>query len=104
MIAGNPETAYFEGDTAGSPGAARRRSDARPTRDMAPSPQPVVIKLHGNRRLYRPDTGGYVTLDDLTAMVEDDEDFAVCEARTGDDITPTILKQIIRKRALHDEV
>jgi polyhydroxyalkanoate synthesis repressor PhaR len=64
---------------------------------MAPVPQPVVIKLYGNRRLYRPDAGIYVTLDDLAAMVEDDKDFAVREARTDEDITPTILKQIIRK-------
>jgi polyhydroxyalkanoate synthesis regulator protein len=34
-------------------------------------------------------------------MVEDDEPFTVREAATGDDITPSILKQIIRKRALH---
>ena len=67
---------------------------------MAPSPQPVVIKLYGNRRLYRPDMGVYVTLDDLAAMIEDDEDFAVREARTGEDITPSILKLIIRKREL----
>ena len=71
---------------------------------MAPIPHPVVIKVYGNRRLYRPDAGIYVTLDDLAAMVEDDEEFAVCEARTGEDITPSILKQIIRKRALHDQV
>jgi polyhydroxyalkanoate synthesis regulator protein len=87
---------------------------------MAPSPQPVVIKLYENLRLYRPDMGVsdigvpdigvpdmrvpdmgvYVTLDDLAAMIEDDEDFAVCEARTGEDITPSILKLIIRKREL----
>ncbi len=40
-------------------------------------------------------------LDDLTAMVEDDKDFVVLQAKTGEDITPFILKQIIRQRVLH---
>jgi polyhydroxyalkanoate synthesis repressor PhaR len=62
---------------------------------------PILIKRYDNLRLYRPDAGRYLTLDDLAAMVEDDEPFAVQEAATGDDITPSILKQIIRKRALH---
>jgi len=68
---------------------------------MATSAQPVLIKRYDGGRLYRPETGGYVTLDDLAAMVEDDEDFVVREAKTGGDITPTILKQIILKRAHH---
>jgi polyhydroxyalkanoate synthesis repressor PhaR len=71
---------------------------------MATATQPVLIKHYGNRRLYRPDAGAYVTLDDLAAMVEDDEDFAVRVAATGEDITFMILQQIIRKRAPHDEV
>jgi polyhydroxyalkanoate synthesis regulator protein len=68
---------------------------------MAPSPQTVVIKLYGNRRLYRPDAGAYVTLDDLAAMVEDDEKFAVIDAGSGIDLTSSIRQHIIRKRALH---
>jgi polyhydroxyalkanoate synthesis repressor PhaR len=62
---------------------------------------PVLVKRYDGRRLYRPDAGSYLTLDDLAAMVEDDEPFTVREAATGEDITPSILKQIIRKRALH---
>lgn len=62
---------------------------------------PVLIKRYDNRRLYWPDAGRYLTLDDLAAMVEDDEPFTVSEAATGDDITSSILQQIIRKRALH---
>jgi polyhydroxyalkanoate synthesis repressor PhaR len=65
------------------------------------APGTVLIKQYDGRRLYSPDAGTYVTLDDLAAMVEDDDDFTVREAATGKDITPTILKQIIRKRALH---
>jgi polyhydroxyalkanoate synthesis regulator protein len=64
-------------------------------------PDPVLIKRYDGRRLYRPDVGAYLTLDDLAAMVDDDETFAVREAGTGEDITPSILKQIIRKRAFH---
>jgi len=67
---------------------------------MAPS-GPVLVKRYDGRRLYRPDEGRYLTLDDVAAMVEDDEPFTVREAATGEDITPSILKQIIRKRALH---
>ena len=62
---------------------------------------PVLIKRYDHRRLYRPDAGCYLTLDDLALMVEDDEAFTVREAATGEDITSSILQQIIRKRALH---
>ena len=62
---------------------------------------PVLVKPYDNVRLYRPDAGRYLTLDDLAAMVEDDEPFTVREAATGEDITSSVLKQIIRERALH---
>jgi polyhydroxyalkanoate synthesis repressor PhaR len=62
---------------------------------------PVLIKRYDSRRLYQPDAGRYLTLDDLALMVEDDEAFTVREAATGEDITSSILQQIIRKRALH---
>jgi polyhydroxyalkanoate synthesis repressor PhaR len=62
---------------------------------------PILVKRYDHRRLYRPDAGRYLTLDDLAAMVEDDEPFTVREAATGEDVTSSILKQIIRKRALH---
>jgi polyhydroxyalkanoate synthesis regulator protein len=65
------------------------------------APDPVLIKRYDGRRLYRPDAGTYLSLDDLAAMVEDEEAFAVHEAATGEDITAAILQQIIRKRALH---
>ena len=68
---------------------------------MAPSAQPLVIKVYGNRRLYRPDAGTCLTLDDLAAMVEDDEEFAVIEADSGNDITSSIRQHITRERALH---
>ena len=61
----------------------------------------VLIKRYAGRRLYHTGMGVYLSLDDLAQMVEDDQDFAVRKAETGDDITPSILRQIIRKRALH---
>jgi polyhydroxyalkanoate synthesis regulator protein len=65
------------------------------------APETVFIKQYDGRRLYRPDAGTYLTLDDLAVMVEEDEAFTVREAATGDDITPSILLKIIRRRALH---
>ena len=65
------------------------------------APETVLIKRYDGRRLRRPDAGTYPTLDDLAVMVGGDEAFTVREAATGDDITPSILQQIIRRRALH---
>lgn len=66
----------------------------------APSAQPekkeaVVIKKYANRRLYNTETSTYVTLDDLAAMVRSDKDFVVYDAKSGDDLTHTVLTQII---------
>ena len=63
--------------------------------------EPVVIKRYANRRLYSPAAGSYVSIDDLGALVEDEEDFVVYDASTGDDVTHTVLKQIIVERASH---
>ena len=56
---------------------------------------PVVIKKYANRRLYNTSSSAYVTLDDLAQMVKDGDDFAVFDAKSGDDITRTVLTQII---------
>ena len=57
--------------------------------------EPVTIKKYANRRLYNTGTSTYVTLEDLAAMVKDGEDFLVYDAKTGDDITRSVLAQII---------
>ena len=62
---------------------------------MAKSDQPTTIKKYANRRLYNTGTSTYVTLEDLATMVKDGEDFLVFDAKTGDDITRTVLAQII---------
>lgn len=59
------------------------------------SEDPVVIKKYANRRLYNTDTSTYVTLDDLAQMVRSDRDFVVYDAKTGDELTHSVLTQII---------
>lgn len=62
---------------------------------MAKSIGTTIIKKYANRRLYNTATSSYVTLDDLAKMVRKDEEFSVLDARTGDDITQTVLTQIV---------
>ena len=60
-----------------------------------PKSAPVVIKKYANRRLYNTATSAYVTLDHLSQMVKDKTDFVVYDAKTGDEITRSVLTQII---------
>ena len=63
---------------------------------MAKTDQPTTIKKYANRRLYNTGTSTYVTLEGfLAAMVKEGEDFLVYDAKTGDDITRSVLAQII---------
>ena len=62
---------------------------------MATEKQPTVIKKYANRRLYHTGTSTYVTLDDLAGMVKGGEDFVVFDAKSGEDITRSVLTQII---------
>ena len=57
--------------------------------------EPVTIKKYANRRLYNTGTSTYVTLEDLATMVKNGEDFIVYDAKTGEDITRSVLAQII---------
>ena len=57
--------------------------------------RPVTIKKYANRRLYNTSTSSYVTLDHLCQMVKDGIDFVVYDAKTGEDITRSVLTQII---------
>jgi len=56
---------------------------------------PVVIKKYANRRLYNTQKSAYVTLEHLAQMVRDGQDFVVTDAKSGDDITRSVLTQII---------
>ena len=62
---------------------------------MAEAKEPVTIKKYANRRLYNTGTSTYVTLEDLAQMVKKGEDFVVYDAKTGEDITRSVLAQII---------
>jgi polyhydroxyalkanoate synthesis repressor PhaR len=55
----------------------------------------ITIKKYANRRLYNTATSSYVTLDHLAEMVKEGADFVVTDAKTGEDITRSVLTQII---------
>ncbi len=57
--------------------------------------EPITIKKYANRRLYNTGTSTYVTLEDLASMVKSGEDFVVYDAKTTEDITRSVLTQII---------
>ncbi len=57
--------------------------------------KPVTIKKYANRRLYNTATSSYVTLDHLAQMVKEGVEFVVYDAKSGDDITRSVLTQII---------
>ncbi|MFO1047439.1 MAG: polyhydroxyalkanoate synthesis repressor PhaR [Geminicoccaceae bacterium] len=59
------------------------------------APKPAVVKKYANRRLYNTATSSYVTLDELSQMVRKGEEFLVYDAKTGEDITRSVLTQII---------
>lgn len=66
------------------------KSDEKPIKDDI-----VAIKKYANRRLYNTATSSYVTLEDLAQMVRDGQNFVVTDAKSGDDITRSVLTQII---------
>ena len=55
----------------------------------------IVIKKYANRRLYNTATSSYITLEQLARIVKDGADFVVHDARSGEDITRSVLTQII---------
>jgi polyhydroxyalkanoate synthesis repressor PhaR len=63
--------------------------------DTTPRREAVVIKKYANRRLYNTETSSYVTLEDLAQMVRSDKEFVVYDAKSGDDLTHSVLTQII---------
>lgn len=57
--------------------------------------KPIVIKKYANRRLYDTGRSSYVTLDDLCETIKEGYDFVVYDAKTGEDLTRSVLTQII---------
>jgi len=69
------------------------KADAKTTADAKSAP--VTIKKYANRRLYNTATSSYVTLDQSSQMVKEGTDFVVYDAKSGEDITRSVLTQII---------
>ncbi|HEY8580104.1 MAG TPA: polyhydroxyalkanoate synthesis repressor PhaR [Beijerinckiaceae bacterium] len=69
---------------------------------MANDKTPITIKKYANRRLYNTGSSAYVTLEDLGRMVKDGEDFVVMDAKSGEDITRSVLAQIIFEQEAKD--
>jgi polyhydroxyalkanoate synthesis repressor PhaR len=63
--------------------------------DSGPKGPVITIKKYANRRLYNTATSSYVTLEHLAEMVKEGADFVVTDAKTGEDITRSVLTQII---------
>ena len=64
-------------------------------REAASMKPPVVVKKYANRRLYNTESSSYITLETLADMIRVGRDFVVYDAKTGDDITRSVLTQII---------
>ena len=73
----------------------RTRKDKPADRPETGSTGPRVLKKYPNRRLYDTRTSSYITLAEVKRMVLDGEPFEVRDAKTGDDLTRSILLQII---------
>jgi len=65
--------------------------------------EPIVTKKYANRRLYNTHSSSYITLDDLAKMTREGLDFTVVDAKSGDDITHSILTQIIVEEEANGE-
>jgi polyhydroxyalkanoate synthesis repressor PhaR len=66
-----------------------------PNSDKPAAGKPVIVKKYANRRLYNTATSSYVTLDDLAQLIKEGGDFVAHDAKTGEDITRSVLTQII---------
>ncbi len=74
---------------------SQRRTAAKPAAEADAAGSPRVLKKYPNRRLYDTRTSSYITLADVKQMVLDGETFEVRDAKTGEEITRSILLQII---------
>lgn len=74
---------------------ANGQQAGEPAGEAGAQGEPVIIKKYANRRLYNTAASSYVTLDHLSEMVREGTDFIVLDAKTGEDITRSVLTQII---------
>ena len=61
-----------------------------------------IIKKYPNRRLYDTEISSYITIEDVRQLIVDGESFEVRDAKTGADLTRTVLLQIITEQEQHD--
>lgn len=64
---------------------------------------PIIVKKYANRRLYDTHASAYVTLDHLSRLVKEEKDFVVQDAKTGEDLTRSVLTQIILEQENKNE-
>ncbi|MDZ3822157.1 MAG: polyhydroxyalkanoate synthesis repressor PhaR [Pseudoxanthomonas sp.] len=62
-----------------------------------------VIKKYPNRRLYDTAISSYITLEDVRQLVMDEEEFEVVDAKSGEDLTRSVLLQIISEHEDHGQ-
>lgn len=65
-----------------------------PSEDGSEKP-PVIVKKYANRRLYNTETSSYITLEHLAQLTREGREFKVLDAKTDEDITHSVLTQII---------
>jgi polyhydroxyalkanoate synthesis repressor PhaR len=105
-MCGTPGQAYSGADRvhthAGAPRTMATTSRRKPKtgadssgESAAQGPRPRVLKKYPNRRLYDTQGSCYITLQDVKDMVLQGQDFQVLDAKTAEDITRSILLQII---------
>jgi polyhydroxyalkanoate synthesis repressor PhaR len=63
----------------------------------------VTIKKYPNRRLYDTSQSSYINLDDIKRLIIDHEDFEVMDSKTGEDLTKSILLQIISESETNEQ-
>lgn len=62
-----------------------------------------IIKKYPNRRLYDTEISSYITLEDVRQLIVDREEFVVRDAKTGNDLTRSVLMQIIAEHEEHGQ-
>lgn len=77
------------------PEPVRTNPALRDPESKAADRPPVVVKKYANRRLYNTESSSYITLENLAEMVRQGRHFVVYDAKTGEDITRSVLTQII---------
>jgi polyhydroxyalkanoate synthesis repressor PhaR len=81
-------------------GKEPRMAASRRAAHAAETEGPRILKKYPNRRLYDTEISSYITLEEVRQLVLDHEEFEVRDAKTGDDLTRSVLLQIISE---HEE-